>query len=418
MKTIEEKQSRLVSFMQAYLLSLGALNQIMGIFLKKSDGIMIMNMAPIAALIALHFFISDKKRDLNMNKRALLFVYYIVSIIVVYKYAFRHTTFTYSYALVYCFIPIYLSFYKVNVEKILKYMVFISALVLPVSNEFFKDVGGGFETIGMSTTYNVLPFVVAAWLHYWYYRKNSGILMWIGYGINIYYLFQVIIYGNRGPMISLIVFAIFLLLHKFNDDGKMKKNAVKKMVISILIGTGVVLILNNLEDIIISLHKWLLSMDIEISALTKSVSQIRKGDLSNGRDAVFEFAVEGIKSNFFIGNGIATTFYNSFYTIAYPHNLFLQLWYDLGVIVPLPMFYLIGKATKKTLLDSSLKKDCAVMLMLLYTLSIPRLCYSFEFWTDIPFWLLIMYTISPNLYGMETAIINEKIEERKGDDLL
>ncbi len=409
MRKAETKQSNLISFMQAYMLSLSGLNQIMGIVLGRSDGIMIMNMLPIAGLIAIHFFTSNKKRDLNMNKKALLFVYYIVSVIAVYKYAYRHTTYSYTYALVYCFIPIYLSFYKVNVEKILKYMMLFSALILPVSGEFFDKGSFYYETIGMSTTYNLLPFIVAAALHFCYYKKNAGILMWIGYAINIFYLVQVIIYGNRGPMVALVVLGVFLILHEFTPDGKMKKSTVKRTIITILLGSVVVSVLSNIEDIIISLHNWLASMDIEISALSKSVITIKRGDLSNGRSWVLEFTKRGIQEHYLLGNGIATIFYNSNYRIPYPHNLFYQLWYDLGIIVSIPLFYILGKSTFITTFKSDMKKDYSVIMILLFTISIPRLCFSTELWANIPFWFLIMYTISPNIY--ETTDLEEYSEE-------
>lgn len=407
MAMIKERQNNLISFMQAYLLSLSGLNQIMGIVLGRSDGIMIMNMLPIAGLIAIHFFTSNKKRDLNMNKKALLFVYYIVSVIAVYKYAYRHTTYSYSYALVYCFIPIYLSFFKVNVEKILKYMMLFSALILPVSGEFFDKGSFSYETIGMSTTYNLLPFVVAAALHFWYYRKNVGILTWIGYIINIFYLVQVIIYGNRGPMVALVVLGVFLILHEFTPDGKMKKSTTKRLVITILIGSVVVYILSDIEGIIVSLHNWLKSMDIEISALSKSVITIQRGDLSNGRNWILEYTKKGIEEHYLFGNGISTILYNSHGRVVYPHNLFYHLWYDLGIIVSVPLFYLIGRATFITAFKSNLNKEYSIMMMLLFAISIPRLCFSSEFWTTIPFWFFIMYTISPNIYGMETSDKNE-----------
>jgi len=412
-KTIR-KENNLVSFMQAYLLSLGGLNQIMGIFLEKSDGIMVMNLIPLAALMMLHFITSDKKRDLNMSKKGLLFVYYIVSVIVVYKYAFRHTTYSYTYALVYCFVPVYLSFYKVNVEKILKYMMLFSVLVLPISGEFFEKGGFYYETIGMSTTYNILPFVIAAALHFWYYKKNAGLLTWIGYAINIYYLIQIVLYGNRGPLIALVAFGLLLLLHKAVSETRMNKNALRTMIVTILAGALLIYVINNFVDILIAVDGWLDSFGIEINALTKSIHKLRKGDLSNGRNWILEYTLKGINEHYLVGNGISTILYNSNGAVVYPHNLFYQLWYDLGVVVSVPMFYLVGRAAYITIFKSNLRKDYSVIMILLFTISIPRLCFSTEFWTTIPFWFLIMYTISPNIYGMkddEDELKDEVVEE-------
>lgn len=405
-----EKRNNLVTFMQAYLLSLGGINEAMGIILGRDEGIMIMNLIPIAGLIALHFIISDKKNDLNLDKKALLFVYYIVSVIIVYKYAYRKTTLEYEEALTYILIPIYLSFYKVDVEKLLKYMTFISALILPFSREIFNIGGYYYETIGMSTTYNMLPFVVATILHFWYYRKNSGLLMWIGYLINVYYLYQILVYGNRGPMIALMALAVLIWLHKFNSEGKMKENRARTMVITAIVGFAVIWGVYNFEEILMSLHSWLRSMNIEIAALTKSIQKLDAGDLSNGRNAIFEFTFRGIRENPFLGNGIASMFHRSFYTIAYPHNLFLQFWYDLGIFVSIPLLLLTVRAIIKTIFKTPLTKNYATVLILLFTVSIPRLCYSAEFWTNIPFWFLIMYTISPNVYGDDKNEIEEPAE--------
>lgn len=408
-----KKRNYIPSFLVAYLLSIKGLNQVMGIVLGRSDGIMIMNLVPVAAILALHFFLSDKKNDLNMDKKALLFVYYIVSIIICYKYAIRKTTLYYEEVLVYCFIPIYVSFYKIDVKTVLRWMMFFSALVIPISNDFFKSVSTGYETIGMSTTYNVLPFVIAAAIHFIYYRKNAGFWLWMGYGINIYYLVKIILLGNRGPIISLIVFGILVIMHGMDSDGTIKKSTGKNMFITLAIGVATILIISNIENMILSFHSWLQSMNMELAFVTKSVRKIGHGDITNGRQALFDFVIQGIKDNYLLGNGIASIKYKSFGRYGYPHNLFLQMWYDLGVIMSLPLLFVVWKSIKKTMFEYIKNKDIVTMLILLFTLSIPRLCYSSEFWASTPFWLLIMFTISPNIYE-----VSKETEDIKKEDVI
>lgn len=399
-----EKKNYIPSFLIAYLLSIGGLNRMMGILLGRSDGIMMLNLIPVAALIALHFFISDKKNDLNMDKKALLFVYYVVSVIVVYKYAAVRTTFSYINVFIYCFIPIYISFYKVDVEKVLKFMMLFSVLVIPVSNDFFRDLGYHYETIGMSTTYNILPFVIAAIVHFMYYRKTAGFWTWIGYGINIYYLMKIIYLGNRGPIISLMVCALLLIIRKINPDGTVHKSTGRFLFITVAVGILAILVVSNIESIILSVHSWLRNMDINLAFVNKSVAKIQQGDLSNGRNYLFEFVIDGIKDNYLIGNGISSISYKSFGRFVYPHNLFLQMWYDLGVIVSIPLFLVVVRSVKKTAFDYNTNKDMVAMLILLFTLSIPRLCYSSEFWDNTTFWFLMMFSISPNVYSRNITV--------------
>ncbi len=408
------KKQYLASFIVAYVISIKGLNQLLGTILNRTDNIMPINLLLVGGLIALHFFISDKKNNLNLNKKSMLFLYYIISIIVVYKYAYRYSSASYEELLVFVLIPIYLSFYKIDVKKVLEILAFFSVLILPFSDSFFKSTSAlAFETIGMTTTYNTLVFVVAAVLHFWYYRESAGMFMWLGYAVNIYYLIKVLLLGNRGPLISLVVFFILLILHKFNKNGAMNKNKLKTMLITIAVGILIIYIVNNFEEILTALDSLLKSMGIEISAISKSVHKLKQGDVSNGRNDIFEFTLQGIKEHFLIGNGISTMLYNSFYTIAYPHNVFLQLWYDLGIIVSIPLFYLIAKATIKTFFDSTLNKNQAVLMILLYTLSIPRLCVSSQLWVDISFWFLIMYTITPNVYLIDEGNESEEVAEEE-----
>ncbi len=410
-----EKKNYIPSFLVAYMLSLGGLNHMMGILLKKSDGIMIMNLVPVAAMLVLHFFISDKKNDLNMDKKALLFVYYIVSIIICYKYAMRKTTLHYEELFVYCLIPIYISFYKINVETVLKWMMVFSTLIIPFSNDFFKSVTADYETIGMSTTYNILPFVVAAAIHFIYYHKKAGFWLWLGYGINVYYLLKVILLGNRGPIISLVVFVIMVVMHRADSDGNIKKSTGRNVFITLAVGIAAILVIGNIESIILSFHKWLQSVNVELAFVTKTVRKIGSGDITNGRQELFKFVFQGIKEHYLLGNGVASITYKSFRRYSYPHNLFLQMWYDLGIIISLPLLFVVWKSIKKTVFDYIKNKDIVAMLILLFTLSIPRLCYSSEFWVSIPFWFLIMFAISPNIYTQtkneETVSSEEKLEE-------
>ena len=406
-----EKRNYIPSFLVAYLLSLGGLNHIMGIVLGKSDGIMIMNLVPVAAVLVLHFFISDKKNDLNMNKKALLFVYYIVSIIICYKYAIRKTTLHYEEVFVYCLIPIYISFYKINVETVLKWMLFFSVLIIPISNDFFKVVTAGYETIGMSTTYNILPFVVAAAIHFVYYRKKAGFWLWLGYGINVYYLLKVILLGNRGPIISLVAFAILVIMHRMDSEGTIKKSTGKNIFITLTVGITAIVVIDNIESILLSFHKWLQSMNMELAFVTKSVRKIGSGDITNGRQQLFEFVIQGIKEHWFLGNGIASITYKSFGRYSYPHNLFLQMWYDLGIIISLPLLFVVWKSIRKTVFDYVKNKDIIAMLILLFTLSIPRLCYSSEFWVSTTFWFLIMFSISPNIYENTVELSTDDRED-------
>ena len=130
--------------------------------------------------------------------------------------------------------------------------------------------------------------------------------------------------------------------------------------------------------------------NINIEAISKNLELIEKGNVDNGRNEVFDKAIEGIKEHPFIGNGIGD--YAEKY-VTYPHNLLLQSWYEGGIIFFLLMLTVFLYSVYILLFDKNVDLNRKYMLILFFSISIVRLMLSYEFWREISFGMYLYFVL-------------------------
>ena len=155
----------------------------------------------------------------------------------------------------------------------------------------------------------------------------------------------------------------------------------------------------NTQRILLWLNELLFSFDIEVAALTKTINFIeRKGlflGILNGRDLVYARGYELFKESPIYGNGIGV--YADKYDGSYPHNLFIQLLAEGGIILTVP-FIIIFLINLWYLIKPWINKDkiyeIRLYILFLFIICIPRLMFSSYFWREEAFWLLIFVLFS------------------------
>ena len=85
----------------------------------------------------------------------------------------------------------------------------------------------------------------------------------------------------------------------------------------------------------------LLDSDIKLDFVRKTLKI--QTDISNGRNAITEYVVENIFKSPIWGHGVSTITYNSNGMIPYPHNFILQLFYDGGILLAVPVLFFVIK---------------------------------------------------------------------------
>jgi len=126
----------------------------------------------------------------------------------------------------------------------------------------------------------------------------------------------------------------------------------------------------------------------DLSAITidKALLLIDTDNILNGRQELYNNAIEMFKNNVVLGNGIGSFDLSNF---TYPHNLFLQIASESGVLLLIPTAYILGYGLMLCLRNRD--KSHAIFVLFLFSISIPKLLFSSSFWIDQRFWLLIGY---------------------------
>lgn len=227
----------------------------------------------------------------------------------------------------------------------------------------------------MAFGYHLLPVII---IYIYFFIKYKKYLTLLLIAINSFLL---IIYGNRGASLSLI---IFLILSYFIFN----KNKYTK-ILMIFLSSNFLLVSfiykNTIKNFLINISLFFLKeLNIRSYFLSKLILFLNKGlaSSSSGRNIIYSNAIELGNQNWLLGNGIGKFRY--IYE-TYPHNIFLEIYVQFGSLGIIILCYFFYKVLYLLLKDKINKE----LLLLLFILAIPRLILSSSFWERPEFWGLI-----------------------------
>ena len=241
-----------------------------------------------------------------------------------------------------------------------------------------------YERASMFASYILVPIILSFVYHIVFYRRKK----W-----NIYMIFQTVSILGRGPLLSVIVGTAVAWIIKNNEKWG-AKSAKNKIIIIALILIGVT-ILMNIESILFCLNQLFASLGIQVAALKKSMDLLTMNGatgLLNNRNDRWEWAFQMIKSSPLIGNGIGE-YANRYMT--WPHNVFLQILVELGVVLGFPLIYILVKNIYILFFKQRDLED-HVFLGYLFSISFIRLMLSSYLWHHPEFWMFMYMGIIVN----------------------
>ena len=121
---------------------------------------------------------------------------------------------------------------------------------------------------------------------------------------------------------------------------------------------------------------------MEVTFFEKFLNLAKEGDVSNGRNDIASIAIKGFLSSPFWGNGMDS--FNANTGLAYPHNLFLQLLYDGGLLLSAVIILPILKKIKRTYLNCSYDEYTVYTFLLMC--SVPGSMFSMDIWSNGVLW--------------------------------
>lgn len=182
-------------------------------------------------------------------------------------------------------------------------------------------------------------------------------------------------WGSRGTLLAIMLFFFIYLIKN--------KNWVL-LIISFLL---VILLWSFLMDIMEGIVSFVSEITgaKKIESILKVVSgEVELMDSSSGRTVLYERSLDLFFQNPF-GNGVGYWATDPIMNGLYPHNIFLQVASELGIIGLVALLMLLGlSAVRITLLNS----DAFLFWAMLFSITYGRLLVSSTFWERPEFWLL------------------------------
>lgn len=282
-----------------------------------------------------------------------------------------------------------------NYKRMLKYLVKVSFIIAIFTTIVFLIFGNNLFKDGYSMGFaNIMIFPTNILIYYFFNNKSNNIKKIITIILVLFNIFVVFSFGSRGALIDIVTFMIFSFITN-------KRKTVGKYITLIVIGIIIVIGIVFFNDIINTLINIFDELGINSRTLTILSTDINH---DSGRSEIWGSIIREIEQDPFKVRGI-----NAEYAIVgiYSHNMFLELTYDLGILLGLPITIYIIYAIIKTLLVK--KKSAYVHLLQLILFSFfPLLLWSDSIWKSIFFWIWVCCFDEKKLCKKEEKIYYEE----------
>ncbi|MFV8765445.1 O-antigen ligase family protein [Aerococcus urinaeequi] len=216
------------------------------------------------------------------------------------------------------------------------------------------------------------------------YKRYTKIVYSICVVIEIYFL--LFISYNRGALLALGLLVFFLILSLIKSVGK-------RVIFTIFSG-GILYYFSQYYILFFEkVYLFTSNLGIESQSLLRIVQSVKYGSFTSGRDDLYQSAIELFLESPIIGNGIGN--FSKVHGGMWPHNIFLEILTDQGVIILLAfiifLLYFFHNLIFKN--NNNLHFHFGTFL---FVISIPQLLISSSFWMNSSFWMfIIIFLIKP-----------------------
>lgn len=225
----------------------------------------------------------------------------------------------------------------------------------------------------------------------------------------VFSLLFAITYGSRGVIVVFSMFFLFLLY------ANRSVSLYKKIICTIILVAGVYLIIYTdiVLDIIIYAYD---QLGIKTYALAKIRMMFEQGIIasSSGRETIFKNALESIKANILLGNGISCWQSNVAlsHEYSYPHNLILQILLESGLIGLFFWLFVWYKCAKNYIYAYKYAdKRYHIILAIFISVSFGRLLVSSDIWQRSEYWITIIILLCTKLNHRQNLEYKQHIQE-------
>ncbi len=264
--------------------------------------------------------------------------------------------------------------YKYDFELFLKSLIIIALLISPfvLNSNYSTLLYEADNDEWMGAIYAITPFLVGC--IYYFFVGEKRLFKALAILVLIFYFSMFIMHTPRGAVVTVMASIMVFTLQRMLDNGWKMKNVIlmSVMVVVLLVIVSEVLLV-FLQDV---------ATDYELRWLVKFVLD---EDVSNNRAPLYQQAWSGFLDSPLWGQGVAT--FNNF--SGYPHNLFLQMLYETGILMIIPISFFILKAIKTIVIRNAANGYDYRFVTFFFLISMNQLMFSSYFWRNHCFWLMI-----------------------------
>ena len=288
--------------------------------------------------------------------------------------------------------------YQFDLELFLRSLILIALVISPVvltTNYSIAD----FEVDNdewMGTIYAITPFIVAC--IFYLFSGNARLFKVLSVICMVLYFSMFIMHTPRGAVVTVAAAIVVCAIQRWLEKGWAIKHVI---LLSILL---IVFIILSANYLLIGLQT--LADKYDLRWLGKFVFA---EDISNNRVPLYEEAWGGFLRSPIWGNGVAT-FHNF---SGYPHNLFLQMLYETGLLMVVPISYLLLRAFGIMIKRVSLCGIDYRFITFYFIISFNQLMFSSFFWRSHCFWLLIWSVIAIVVFQRKNNNANIVYSQKK-----
>ncbi|ODM24843.1 hypothetical protein A7W90_00685 [Clostridium sp. Bc-iso-3] len=329
-------------------------------------------------------------KKIKVKKRSGVFLSFVLFFYIISCWFYQQEGVSITMFILWVVIPIILVNFQYDTEKILRYCLYYSTLLIVSFNEILIQTHvptTRFNQVSLVTSYALVIAGTALIFHFMYFRNEATIITKALYCMQLYYMVIYAMQIARGALLVLITSFVISIIGKYHGE-KRERPGKRIVLISVLASILLYILRINFVNIMLWLSSFLSSYRINIGALDKVLFFLNQGDVTNGRNEFFDTALQYFWESPIWGNGIGTFTTKNSAGIAFVHNFVLQFLYEGGLLLAIPLCFLSLKALLATLNLYDLNKNNFVIIAFLSCNMLVKLSFSSNPWVNPMLWLL------------------------------
>lgn len=280
---------------------------------------------------------------------------------------------------------------NIDFSKVLTIISLLSIFLLPffLLHDYSYSIESGDMNSDsgelMTASYRILPFVIALFLTI---NKMADLKSKLIFALVAFiYVIVLIVIGSRGALIATALFFVILYVNAPKQNTK-KISRLSVIVIAILI------IYNLFEELIEWLYNLTERVGFNLLPLTRLYVDITSSDdLDSGRGDLYQMALQDFNESPLFGKGIASFDDFSYY----PHNVFLQLLQEGGLLLFIPFAILFYIGIRELIIGDK-NTDYYKTLLFAFCGGVVQLLFSSYFWTSSLFWFFVFLVLQNHFF--------------------